>query len=266
MSQRKLIDDAKDLLLNMLPRAGQMVRSFFHAEDLPSYKKGVLDIVTKADLELDAYIQRKLSKAFPDIPILTEETFKGDFDDFKNLPLLWVVDPLDGTANFSRGDVNFSISVALVAKGEPIVGSIFAPVPSRLFWATRDDSYAYWNGRRIHVSNVTEIDHAVVCTDWSHVLDTRDQTTRFLRSVYGRVRQVKILGSAATDITLLARGGVDIYHHVWLYPWDVAAAGLIASKAGATVTEIDGKPWNAFSKSVLAANPVLHAEILKFTV
>ncbi|OGG17564.1 hypothetical protein A3D78_01755 [Candidatus Gottesmanbacteria bacterium RIFCSPHIGHO2_02_FULL_39_14] len=63
-------------------------------------------------------------------------------------------------------------------------------------------------------------------------------------------------------MTLLARGGVDIYHHVRLFPWDVAAAGLIAQKAGAVVTEIDGGEWNAFSESILAANTILHGIIL----
>lgn len=258
----KLIVQSKDFLLNLLPRAGQIARSYFHAEELLSHKKGIHDIVTEADLKIDGFLHQKLSKEFPDIPILTEETAKGDLESYEDEELLWVVDPLDGTANFARGDANYSISVALVSRGEPLVGVIFAPVSSRLFWASCNDSYSFWNGRRIQVSNIQKLGQAVVCTDWSHILETREDTTNFLRKIYGHVRQIKILGSAATDLTLLARGGVDIYHHVRLFPWDVAASGLIAKGAGAIVTEVDGKPWNVFSKSILAANPILHKAIL----
>ena len=253
-----LVKEAKDFLLDLLPKAGQILRRYFHAEELPSHKKGIHDFVTAADLAIDKFLQENLLKKYPEIPILTEETFKGNLDSFSKIPRLWIIDPLDGTANFARGDVNFSISIALVEKSNPVLGVIFAPISSRLFWASAYEESAYWNGRRIKVSNVSDLGEAIVCTDWSHILETRDATTDFLRKIYGHVRQIKILGSAATDITLLARGGVDIYHHVRLFPWDVAAAGLIAQKAGAKVTEIDGNQWHAFSPSILAANIKLH--------
>lgn len=262
-ANNKFIDKTCNYLLDLLPRAGQILRRYFHADILPSKKKGVHDFVTAADLAVDAFLQENLKKNYPDIPIMTEETIKGSVESHVKENLLWIVDPLDGTANFARGDVNFSISVALVTKGEPLLGVIFAPISSRLFWATSFDNHAFWNGRRIKVSQNSELDKAIVCTDWSHILDTRDETTNFLRKVYGHVRQIKILGSAATDITLLARGGVDIYHHVRLFPWDTAAAGLIAQKAGAKVTEIDGTKWNAFSKGIIAANPILYQKLLK---
>lgn len=262
-SDPSLVKDARNFLLDLLPRAGQILRRYFHAEELPTQAKGKLDFVTAADLAVDNFLKERLVKAYPQIPILSEETVKDDLVSYKNKPLLWIIDPLDGTSNFSRGDNNFSISVALVDNGQPILGVIFAPISSRLFWASENEKYVYWNGRRIGVSSITDLNKAVVCTDWSHILETRDQTTEFLKKIYGHVRQIKILGSAATDLTLLAKGGVDIYHHVRLFPWDVAAAGLIAKKAGAKVTDISGDPWNAFSKSILAANSVLHQELLK---
>ncbi len=258
-----LVNEAKDFLLDLLPKAGQILRRYFRAEELPSHKKGIHDFVTAADLAVDKFLQEILLKKYPEIPILTEETFKGDLDSFSKIPRLWIIDPLDGTANFARGDVNFSISIALAEEGSPILGAIFAPISSRLFWASSLEESAYWNGRKIKVSNVSDLGEAIVCTDWSHILETRDDTTNFLRKIYGHVRQIKILGSAATDITLLARGGVDIYHHVRLFPWDVAAAGLIAQKSGAKVTETDGKKWHAFSPGIIAANPKLHERIMK---
>lgn len=256
------VKEALNFLIDLLPRAGQILRRYFHAEELPSKKKGTHDFVTAADLAVDSFIKKQLSKKYPDIAILSEETAKGDLATYKDISPLWMIDPLDGTANFARADVNFSISIALVEKGIPVLGVIFAPISSRLFWATKYDKSAYWNGRRIKVSQIRDLAEAIVCTDWSHILDTREDTTDFLKKVFGHVRQIKILGSAATDMTLLARGGVDIYHHVRLFPWDVAAAGLIAQKAGAIVTEIDGREWSSFSPSILAANPKLHHNLL----
>lgn len=252
---------ALNFLLDIIPQAGQILRRYFHAEELPQKRKGVHDFVTAADLAVDKFFYDKLIKAYPQIPILTEETAKSNLSSFTKESLLWIIDPLDGTANFARGDANFSISVALVRKGKPILGVIFVPVSGRLFWATENERYAYCNGRKIKVSQTSKLGQATVCTDWSHILATRDQTTSFLKKIYGRVRQIKILGSAATDITLLARSGVDIYHHVRLFPWDTAAAGLIAQKAGAKVTDIDGNNWDIFSKGILAANPVLYNKI-----
>lgn len=263
INREQLVKSARNFLLDLLPSAGQIVRRYLHAEELPSKKKGIHDFVTAADLAVDKFLQENIKKDFSGIPILSEETFEGDFRKYAEKELLFIIDPLDGTSNFARGDDNFCISVALAEKGESLLGVIFSPISSRLFWTTYRDKKAFWNGRSICVSDISELEKAIVCTDWSHILETREETTRFLRKIYGKVRQIKILGSAATDITLLARGGVDIYHHVRLFPWDVAAAGLIAQKAGAMVTEIDGKPWNAFSESILAANPVLHNKILE---
>lgn len=253
-----------EYLRDLLPRAGQILRRYFRAENLEKRKKGIHDFVTAADLAVDKFLTEELSSAYPHIPLLTEETADySKLSEYKNKQLLWVIDPLDGTANFSRGDSNHSISVALVSNGIPIVGVIFQPTYGRLFWAIQNDTRAFWNGRTIHVSTIEQISKATVCTDWSHILETRNETTTFLQNIYGHVRQIKILGSAATDITLLARGGVDIYYHVKLFPWDVAAAALIAKNAGATITDTKGEPWNIFSDGILATNPFLHSAISK---
>ena len=262
---KPFIKQAQSFILDFLPRAGQIVRSYFQSESLSKKAKEYRDFATQADLAADKFISQTLRREYPDIPLLTEETCQGEISRFKREKLVWVVDPLDGTANFSRGDSNFSISIALVSLGRPVLGAIFAPVSSRLFWSNSYSGKSYWNGRTIKVSPVKELDQAVQATDWSHILPTRKQTTSFLNRIYPHIRQVKILGSAATDLTLLARGGVDIYHHVKLFPWDVAAAGLICQNAGAKVTQINGKAWDVFSDSILAANRYLHQKILKLT-
>lgn len=257
------LSKTRDFLLDMMPKAGHILRRYFHADTLEKKSKGGIDFVTSADLAVDEFLRKQIRRAYPGIPLLTEETAPKNYSSMLTDDPLWVVDPLDGTANFARGDDNFSICVALVWKRQPIIGVVFAPISSRMFWAQENKNNAVWNGRRIGVSTVDTLKESTVCTDWSHILKTRDETTTFLRKVYGHVRQIKILGSAATDITLLARGGVDAYYHVKLHPWDVAASAILARKAGAIVTDSEGKLWDAFTPDILAANPKLHAKILR---
>lgn len=254
----------RDFLINLLPTAGQILRRYYHSESLPIKRKGEIDFATLADLKSDEFIRTELAREYPDIPILTEETAPDNLKEYQSEELLFIVDPLDGTANFARGDANYSISVGLCWKGQPVIGALFVPVSSRMFWAQEDREGAYWNGRKIHVSDISELVDTVVCTDWSHILSTRDKTTSFLRKVFGHVRQIKILGSAATNLSLLAIGGIDVYQHVHLMPWDTAASALIAQKAGAKVTDSKGGPWNVFTPDILAANPTLHGKMLRF--
>lgn len=263
MSNNLNLEEYQEFILDLMPRAGQIVRRYFHAEELPKRKKGKLDFVTAADLKSDEFIVSEINKYFPGIPVLTEERAEKEFRNLIKEELLWIVDPLDGTANFARGDANYSISIALVSYGKTLVGGIFVPANSRMFWARIDRAKALLNGRPIHVSEISSLAEATVCTDWSHVLSTRDATTDFLRRIFGEVRQIKILGSAATDLTLLSRGGVDIYTHVYLMPWDVAASSLIAQKAGAIITNSMGGEWNVFTPDILAGNPDLHHKMLK---
>lgn len=256
------LSKARDFLLTLLPTAGQILRRYYHAEVLPQKRKGEIDIVTVADMKVDEFLYRQLQREYPDVPVLSEERAPSNLKEFVKRELLFIVDPLDGTANFARGDPNYSISVGLTWKGQSVLGALFVPASSRMFWAQENKEGAFWNGRKIHVSSIWELAESVVCTDWSHILSTRDQTTGFLKNVFGHVRQIKILGSAATNLSLLAIGAIDIYQHVHLMPWDTAASALIAQKAGARVTDSKGNPWNVFTPDILAANPTLHGKLL----
>src|SRR3989338_2956627 len=141
-NNEKLVKSARNFLLDLLPNAGQIVRRYLHAEELPSKQKGVHDFVTAADLAVDKFLKDNLNKQFPDIPILSEETYEGNLEKYADKDLQFIIDQLDGTSNFARGDDNFCISVALVENGEPIMGVIFQPIQSRLFWTTYRDKKA----------------------------------------------------------------------------------------------------------------------------
>lgn len=257
------LSKAEKFLLNLLPEAGKILNYYFKLDKLSRRQKGKHDFVTEADLAVDEFIIKRLKKEFPDILILTEETSVGNFEKYKDSELVWLVDPLDGTTNFSRKIPHFAISLALVFHSKPIIGVIYNPMVNNLFWAREDKEGAYCNGKKISASKIVDLDEAVVCTDWSHNIKTRKKSLETIHKLLGKVRSIKIMGSATSDLVNLASGKIEVYTHVYCMPWDTAAATLIGEKAGAKITDIDGGAWDVFTPGILVANPYLHSKILK---
>lgn len=254
---------AQEFLLGTIVEAGEILRKYFHFETLKKKPKGDHDIVTEADLAADSFIIKKFRKKFPDIPMLTEETSVGDFEKYKNMDVVWLVDPLDGTTNFCRRFPHFAVSIGLVFQSYPILGAVYNPIYKNLYWAREGGSGAFLNGRQIHVSKEVNPYDSIICVDWSHDVASRDKIAATIQKLVGRVGHIKILGSAATDTASVASGQIEAYAHSHCLPWDTAAAALIAQKAGAKVTDICGGKWNVFTPGILAANPILHQKILK---
>jgi len=251
-----------NFLLDLLPKTGDILMSYFSSDHLSVRYKSKRDIVTEADLAVDEFLQNNLRSKYPQIPILSEETYSGNFADYQNKKLLWVIDPLDGTTNFSRKLPHFAVSVALVSDKKPLIGVVYQPVYKNLFWANKESDGAFGNGKKLNVSKIDRLEEAVVCSDWSHNLKTHDDTIRIIKKLDGHVRSIKMMGSAVSDLMNLACGKIEAYHHIQLMPWDGAAASLIAEKAGAKVTDTKGGNWNVFTPGLLVANKIIHKKIL----
>lgn len=258
------LEKAEKYLRTFILEAGEILEKYFRLEKLSKKPKGEHDLVTEADLAVDEFVIKKLKKEFPDIPVLTEETSDGNFGRYKKAEFVWVVDPLDGTTNFSRRLPHFAISIALVSKSYSILGAVYNPVYGNLYWAREDGEGAFLNGKKIFVSKETKPKKSIVCLDWSHEITARGETLKTVEKLLGKVGHIKMLGSAATDIVHVACGKIEAYVHSRCMPWDYAAAALIADRAGAKVTDIEGKKWNVFIPSILVANPIFHQKILEF--
>lgn len=258
------LEKAEKYLLTFILEAGEILEKYFRLEKLSKKPKGEHDIVTEADLAVDEFILKKLKKEYKDVTILSEETADNDFRKYQDDDLVWIVDPLDGTTNFSRKLPHFAISIALVSRSQSILGTIYNPVYGNLYWAREDEEGAFLNGKKIYVSKETKPKKSIVCLDWSHEMTAREETLKTVEKLLGKVGHIKMLGSAATDIVHVACGKIEAYVHSRCMPWDYAAAALIAGRAGAKVTDIEGKKWNVFIPSILVANPILHQKILEF--
>ncbi len=216
--------------------------------------KGDIDPVTDADRAAEAAIVNVLRSSFPDEPILSEESATSQ------PPLgCWVVDPLDGTTNFSRGYPLYGPSIAWVDEdGQVQVGVVYNPLLDELFWAVRGQG-AWCNQTRLHVSSTALLERALLSSGTPYDVQQRvEAVSAPWVALMGRVQSLRQDGSAALDLAHVAAGRTDAHFEVGLAPWDVAAGVLLVEEAGGRVTTYTGAPFLLGAPSILASNALLH--------
>jgi myo-inositol-1(or 4)-monophosphatase len=222
--------------------------------------KGRVNLVTEADTAAEAAILAEIRADFPGADILAEES--GGPEAAAGGDLLWVVDPLDGTTNFAHGYPFFCTSIAVMARGEPIVGLIHDPVRGETFAAAAGRG-ATLDGRPMRVSAATDLDASLLCTGFVYDRDSDLDLplARFERAQ--RVsRGVRRDGSAALDLAFVAAGRLDGFFELRLKAWDVAAGLLLVREAGGRVTRADGTHAGVFDGDVVATNGRIHEAVL----
>jgi myo-inositol-1(or 4)-monophosphatase len=227
--------------------------------------KSPRDVVTEVDFASERLVIRAIRDAFPDDAILAEESGhhrrrKGSTaDSGRN----WVLDPLDGTVNYANGIPFFCVSLALVAADGPLVGVVLDPLRDDCYAATARGP-ATLNGKRIAVSAKDKVSDFVV----SLAIIGRGGLSRE-RRVSREIRIHRRMGSAALSLAYVANGRFDAFvQNGGLSAWDVAAAGLIAERAGARITNLAGGPWwqpalRGARLNVVCAPPAHHARLLE---
>ena len=236
--------------------AGQLTKAnFYKPRELTM--KGFRDVVTDSDFAAQKVITNLIMERFPTHGFMPEEENPA-------LPtegeVIWVIDPIDGTTNFSRQVPNYCISVAAAIDGNVVVGAIYDPMRDELFWATKGGG-AWFGEQKLAVTNLG-IEDAVISADWSRESDTRTHILTYLTAVAPKVRTIRCLGSAALAMTWIAAGRFDAYLNMTLSAWDHAAAALIVQEAGGMATNIIGKPLPLAQTGVLATNGLLHNQLL----
>jgi myo-inositol-1(or 4)-monophosphatase len=224
-------------------------------------KKGTIDLVTEVDLECERMCRAILGERFPDHDILAEEMSRDPHQPSTS-KYRWVYDPLDGTTNYAHGLPIFCSSLALEIDGRTAVGAVYDPTRAELFTAERGAG-AFLNGQRLQVSAAGELIDALLVTGFPYDVhkQTADLVTMF-GAFLGRARAVRRLGSAALDLCYVAAGRFDGYWEQHLWPWDVAAGGLIVSEAGGTVTGMDGSEFDPAAAHLVASNGRVHTSML----
>lgn len=256
------LTEARKYLIDLVPQAGELLRGYFASRNFTQRSKGSVDFTTQADEEVDAFLLEQIKKQYPKTNFLTEETAPVDYSSLKDVSNLWVIDPLDGTINFSRKHPHFAISIGLVDKGVPKLGVVHIPMTGDTYWAQADQDGAFLNGEPIQVSHTDNLGESVIACDWAWGLEKRLNVVRWLGNISTHVRQIKSMGSAVADLASLAGGRIDAYMHSGLKPWDVAASALLIEKAGGRITTPTGANWDVFQPDILASNGILHERLV----
>ncbi len=241
--------------------SGRVLKSHF-GNILDIRKKGAVDLVTQADTASETAIIGIIRETFPKHSILAEERGleQGEAD------RQWILDPLDGTVNFAHQVPIFSISIAFVLNGFPEMGVVLNPINGELFTAVAGEG-AFLNDRPIRVSNTATVGDSLLATGFPYNrLSIIDTIMRRLANCLRAARGIRRLGSAALDLCALSCGRFDGYWEQNLHPWDTAAALVVATEAGAVVTDFDSNPFTIDKKELLATNGLIHDEMLKLMI
>jgi myo-inositol-1(or 4)-monophosphatase len=267
-SAASTVDRTDDLALavHVAARAGALAVERITRVERIDYKSAK-DVVTEVDHLSEALIMEAIRAVHPGDGIIAEES--GDHATAAgHAPTAghgraWVIDPIDGTINYANGIPFFCVSIALVDESRPAIGVIHDPMRGETF-AAADDRGATLNGKPITVSAKERLSDYVV----SMALSGPGLISR-ARSVRKAIRVPRSMGSAALALAYVGNGRFDAFiQQGGLSSWDIAAAGLIAERAGATVTDLAGGPWFDLSRKprsigVLAVPQAHHGELLK---
>lgn len=251
--------DEKNIVVDIAKKAGQILLSGWEKKDLKIEFKGEINPVTEIDKMAELFIKENLQAHFPNYGFLAEES-----DEVKgSTNARWIIDPLDGTTNYTRRYPFVAVSIALEKEGELVFGLVYNPILNEMFIGEKGQG-ATLNGKPIHVSDVTELKASVLGSGfpyeaWVNPDNNTDQWAQFLT----RCISLRCDGSAALDLCRTACGQTDGYWEKGISPWDIAAGIVIVQEAGGKATDyLGGEDW-FLRGEIIASNPNLHEKMIQ---
>jgi myo-inositol-1(or 4)-monophosphatase len=225
-----------------------------HAIDV----KGHRNIVTETDIAAELRIIEILQAEYPTHAVLSEET-AADTD--ASSGWTWVVDPIDGTKNYAIGIPFWCTNIALCWDAEPLVALTYDAVHSEGFWAVAGEG-AYCDEQRIFASDKPDVFSAVLGIDLGYDDAAGARQLDLMREIFPNTQGIRITGSAALGMAYAACGRLDLYAHLNVSPWDIAAGILLVREAGGSVSDRSGGPVRITSKGFAAGGRRVHDDFM----
>jgi fructose-1,6-bisphosphatase/inositol monophosphatase family enzyme len=239
--------------------ASAIIRQGYGAASLAGVK-GRGNVVTETDFEAERIVLSMLRREFPGHAILSEETEGSTRSD----GWMWVVDPLDGTKNFSRAIPHFGFNIALCHGGRAVLGLTAHPLLRDVFLAVEGAGCAL-NLNPVSVSETESVMDSVVAIDMGYDAGRGAKQLELARHLWPGMQSLRTSGSAALGFAYVAAGKWDIYVHSDLQPWDVAAGLALVREAGGVVHDRTGAEATIYSREAVAANPRVLADFERLT-
>lgn len=223
--------------------------------------KGFGDYVTARDDEAETLIIESIKKIYPHHRIYAEESGL----DCADSDFLWLIDPLDGTANYVHGIPFYSVSIAVQHKSQLLAGVVNHVEQGELFWASRGGG-AFMNGNPIRVSKRTGLSEAILGTGFPwRSKPYIDAYVKAFQHMFSSAAGMRRMGSAAIDLSYVACGRLEGFWEMHLRPYDIGAGILMTEEAGGFVTDFTGLPHALSSGNIVAASPSMHRELIDVT-
>ncbi len=254
------IKDAVEVAIDAARAAGKIQRERADQIGEIKYKGHASDPVTEIDLLCEHEIIRRIQKVFPDHDFLAEES--ADTYSAKEADGKWIIDPLDGTLNYSHGYPCYCVSIALEYREEIVVGVIYNPCLDEMFVAEKGKG-ATMNSYPISVSQTDQLQSSLLVTGFAPQLkESLNKNLEYFCQFMHACQAVRRPGSAAMDLCYTAMGRFEGFWEMKLKPWDVAAGTLIMQEAGGKVTKFDGSPVSVYDHEILATNGLVHQQMV----
>ena len=250
----------KEFAVGVTVRAGFILRRNFndYLKSKPKHKTRH-EIVCASDMEVHKFVRYKVRKRFPNHNFVSEE---GDEVD-NNARHTWVVDPLDGTLNYTIGNPFFCTSLTLLDQGKPVIGVLHAPLLREIFIVEKNKS-ARLNERNIHVSKERSLKNSVLSFSYySRDKKSRAKSMELWSHFEDSSRAMRHLGCTTLELAYIACGRMEAAVIVPpLRLWDIANGILLIETAGGKITDFSGQEWNSCSQGLVATNGLVHRQIL----
>ena len=250
-------------------RAGKTILRYHdRIERISVEEKGPNDFVSEVDRMAEEDIIDTIHSHHPNHRIVAEERggeLADDSDPDDQQEMEWIIDPLDGTANYLHGHPQFAVSIAVRHKGQVQHGVVFDPLRDEMYSASRGQG-AQLNNRRIRVTNQDKLERALLATGFRHKQGARradfDSWLHNFQKLLLQVSDIRRCGSAALDLGYVASGRLDGYWEPGLKAWDIAAGSLLVREAGGLVADFQGKQNFLHTGQVIAANQLLFNQLM----
>jgi myo-inositol-1(or 4)-monophosphatase len=250
---------AKELKIvkNIIQKAGETVeKEFIKYKRSSDQYKAHDEIVTWLDKKSESIILVALKKHFPHCGILSEESGL----DKKDSSYFWIVDPLDGTSNFTIHNPLFTVSVSLVYQNEIVLGITYVPILNELYWAVKDQG-AYCNNKKIKVSEIGQLKKSFITYCHGQNKKSRQQAYELYQYFHEQARDCRHFGTTTLELAMVAAGHTESLIVAQPKLWDIAAGIILVQEAGGKVTDWQGKAWTLETKDLLACNQKMYKKI-----
>ena len=254
------LQNALEIAVSAARRGGTIIADGFNKKKEITLK-GFADPVTQFDKASEKAIIEELSHHFPNHSFLTEEELSVERDSAYK----WIIDPIDGTVNFTHRVPFVCVSIGLEIDGKLTLGVIYNPILDELYTAIQGKG-AFCNGLPIHVSEIDDIGSALLVTGFPYHREGRlPELLKPLKKVIMDYQGFRRLGSAAMDLAFVASGRADAFYEEGLKPWDSAAGIVLVREAGGIVTDFYNNPHTSYQNTIIASNPQLYKNIQDLT-